>query len=627
MSSLVQRSQVTADQVIATETQPLLAAVNLTVESGGTKVLRDISFTLPHGRILGLIGESGAGKSMIGRVIANQLPRGFAVTAGSLPFEGRDLLALPHHEHRELLGRRIAFVPQEPTGALNPAKTIGQHFAEHLKRLDVPKAERRNVALAALADMLMPAPADVYDKYPFQLSGGMCQRVLIALAFVSKPDLVIADEPTASLDVTTQVHIIGLLRRLQDKYRTGVLFITHQLRLAAHLCDEVAVLYAGDIVEYGPAGPLFRRPRHPYSRALDTANPRFSGAWQPLSSPPGHMPGLNEFRNLPGCRFAPRCASAIDACVAEPPALRVVADGTVMRCIRDDAVPAAESVAGVLQPVGANAQSIGLMQVQNVSMTFHSGGLFKPKAETHAVKEISFSISAGEFVGVVGESGSGKSTLGRMIMGLERPTAGQISLDGVPIGHTAAEWRRRIGIVQLVFQDPRSALNPRRDVLNLVTQPLQSTGHLSRREMRDRAEVLLQDTGLPKDVVSRLPHQMSGGQRQRINIARALCAAPRLLIADEIASGLDVSVQAQILNLLLRLKREHDIALLMISHDLAVVRYLCSRVLVMCQGEVVESGDTETIFANPQHPYTRELIAAVPPEDLTRNWTQLGAVG
>ncbi len=607
------------DTASALAQPPLLEAVHLTVESGGTKVLRDLSFALPHGRILGLIGESGAGKSMVGRVIANQLPPGFAVSAGSLFFETDDLLALPPDAHRKLLGRRIAFVPQEPMSALNPALTIGQHFAEHLARLEVPKSDRRGVTLEALADMRLASPERVVDQYPFQLSGGMCQRVLLALAFVSKPDLVIADEPTASLDATTQVHIIGLLRNLQSKYGTGVLFITHQLRLAAHLCDDVAVLYAGEIVEYGAAGTVFRRPRHPYSRALEGANPRFAGPWRQLLSPPGHMPGLNELRDLAGCRFAPRCASSTEACLAETPALRVPAENVAVRCIHDNAMPATEP--GVVAPVRAvtDAAAVPLLQVDNVFKSFQGSGLFTRRRKNLAINGVSLSIAAGEFVGIVGETGSGKSTLGRIVMGIEKPTAGRILLDGKPIGDSTADWRRRIQSVQLVFQDPRSALNPRRTVMRLVTQPLQATPQL-RPDLENRAAVLLEDTGLPADVASRLPSQISGGQCQRVNIARGLCAMPRLLIADEIASGLDVSVQAQILNLLLRLRRENQIALLMISHDLAVIRYLCSRVIVMCRGEIVESGTTEAIFASPQHPYTRELISAVPPEDLSRRW-------
>ena len=418
------------DVTRSADSPALLEAINLTVESGNTKVLRDLSFTLPRGRILGLIGESGAGKSMVGRIIANQLPPGFAVSAGSLHFDGDDLLSLARPAHRELLGRRIAFVPQEPMGALNPSVTIGNHFAEHLARLGVPASERRVVTLEALAEMRLPAPDMVFDKYPFQLSGGMCQRVLIALAFVSKPDLVIADEPTASLDVTTQVHIIGLLRGLQHKYGTGVLFITHQLRLAAHLCDDVAVLYAGEIVEFGPAGTVFRRPQHPYTRALETANPRFSGPWRQLSSPPGHMPGLNEFRNLPGCRFAPRCASAIGGCTAAPPSLRILKEKIAVRCIRDEAMPAAEPEAVTPPPAVTEATAPPLLQVDRLFKMFRSGGVFLRRAESPAVNGISFSIAAGEFIGIVGETGSGKSTLGRMIMGLEKPTAGRILLDG-----------------------------------------------------------------------------------------------------------------------------------------------------------------------------------------------------
>jgi len=619
MSSLALRST-------ALEGQPpvLLEAKGVTVQASGIKVLRDLSFAVPQGRIVGLIGESGAGKSMVGRVIAGQLPQGFAVTDGTLPFEGQDLLALPPHVHRELLGRRIAFIPQEPMASLNPTLTVGHHFDEHLARLGVPKAERRQVTMDALADMRMQSPADVFDNYPFQLSGGMCQRVLIALAFVSKPDLVIADEPTASLDVTTQVHIIGLLRRLQEKYRTGVLFITHQLRLAAHLCDDVAVLYAGEIAEYGPAMSVFSKPQHPYTRALETANPRFSGAWQPLASPPGHMPSLKDYRKLTGCRFAPRCGSVIDACVAQPPVLRSRPEGGIVRCIRENAIPAHDEISPPPPPT-VDEDTAPLVQVDGIAKTFRRRSLFGRGSENHAVKGISFSIAPGEFVGIVGESGSGKSTLGRLIMGLEEPSAGRVVLNGKALGDTSAEWQRRIASIQLVFQDPRSALNPRRTVMRLVTQPMQSSPHM-RGDLERRAAVLLEDTGLPLDMASRISSQMSGGQRQRVNIARALCNTPRLLIADEIASGLDVSVQAQILNLLLRLREEYSIALLMISHDLAVVRYLCSRVLVMWKGQVVESGVTEEVFASPQHPYTRELIDAVPPEDLSRLWAPMAAV-
>jgi peptide/nickel transport system ATP-binding protein len=289
-----------------------------------------------------------------------------------------------------------------------------------------------------------------------------------------------------------------------------------------------------------------------------------------------------------------------------------------VRCIVGGAVPTVED--SVSLPAAAAAVTAApLLQINGIAKMFQRGGFLRHDGEW-AVKHVSFSVAAGEFVGIVGESGSGKSTLGRLIMGLERPTAGEILLDGGLLGHGEADWRRRIGSIQLVFQDPRSALNPRSSVLRLVTQPVRDR---DTKDLRERAVELLRDTGLPRDVAARIPSQLSGGQRQRVNIARALCASPRLLIADEIASGLDVLVQAQILNLLLRLRREHGIALLMISHDLSVVRYLCDRVIVMCKGEVVEAGTVEQVFAAPVHPYTRELIAAVPPEDPSVPWAPI----
>ncbi|MDB5534269.1 MAG: multidrug transporter ATP-binding protein [Hyphomicrobiales bacterium] len=606
-----------------TASPPLFEARGLTVQAGPVQVLRDVNLSLRRGRVLGLIGESGAGKSMLGRVIADQLPDGFRVAAGSLRFGATDLLALSKRKHRSLLGREIAFIPQEPMMALNPAMTIGNHFREHLRRLGFSAGVGRKAALAALADVRIEAPETVYDQYCFQLSGGMCQRVLIALAFISNPDLVIADEPTASLDVTTQGHIVSLLRAMQKRHGTAVLFITHQLRLAAQICDQVAVLYAGEVVEEGPARELFLHARHPYTCALHASMPNFDGEWRALASPSGQMPGLPEYPILTGCRFAPRCASAIDACLAAPPLLADCGDGTALRCIRPGAV--AKNVEADPPSLSKQVSAAALLKVDNVTKIFRRGGWLSRTPGQAAVSSASFSVAPGEFVGVVGESGSGKSTLGRLIMGLEEPSAGRILLDDKPLGGDEAEWRRRIASIQFVFQDPRAALNPRRSTLQLVTQPLQP-GDVSRQQRRARAEQMLRATGLPLDTLTKISSEMSGGQRQRVNIARALCNTPRLLIADEITSGLDVSVQAQILNLLLRLRSEFDIALLMISHDLAVVRYLCSRVLVMWKGVIVESGETEAVFSTPQHPYTRELIAALPPEDISKRWAPLATL-
>ncbi|MCW5770714.1 MAG: ABC transporter ATP-binding protein [Rhodospirillaceae bacterium] len=332
------------------------------------------------------------------------------------------------------------------------------------------------------------------------------------------------------------------------------------------------------------------------------------------------MPSIGEFAGLGGCRFVPRCASATAACAAAPPALEERAGDHAIRCVRDDATPLGDAEAGTEAPPEARAGEAPLLAVADVAKRYRRpGSWLRPGGELSAVSGVSFSIMPGEFVGIVGESGSGKSTLGRLIMGLEAPSAGSILLDGKTLAETGAEWQRRVASIQLIFQDPRSALNPRRRVSSLATQALEARATV-RRDRLARAADLLRDTGLSSDMLARYPRQMSGGQRQRVNIARALCAMPRLIVADEIVSGLDVSVQAQILNLLLRLRREYGMALLMISHDLAVIRYLCSRVLVMCRGEVVETGPTEQVFRSPQHEYTRQLLAAVPTEDLTRAW-------
>ncbi len=600
-------------------------SVTVPLASGDVAVLRDIDLTLAPGRILGLVGESGAGKSMIGRVIAELLPQGFAVAARRLEFQGRDLRALTPAGRRALLGDRIAFVPQEPLSALNPVLTIGRQFAEHLARLGVPAHARRQRAAAALAEVrLVPAEA-VLERYPFQLSGGMCQRVLIAMAFTSDPALIIADEPTTALDVTTQAHIVTLIRALQRAHNTGLLFITHDLRLAAHLCDDVVVLYAGDVVERGPAKVVFRAPRHPYTSALKRATPALEGERHRLASLPDVMPGIAALGALPGCRFATRCPIADPACAASLPPLVEIAAGHWVRCTPfcRDGGSADHDDAAAPRPLQAATVAPSLLRLEHIGKTYGSR-----RAATVALGGIGFAIGPGESVGIVGESGSGKSTLARLVMGLEPPSEGRITLDGIDVTHPESAWQQRIRAMQMIFQDPVSALNPRRRVANLVTQALEAKSNWqSRAERQARAIALLSATGLPEELGPRFPPQLSGGQRQRVNIARALCAEPRLLVADEIVSGLDVSIQAQILNLLLRLRQERGVALLFISHDLSVVRYLCDRVLVMQGGAIVEDGPTDRVFAAPSHPYTRALIAAVPPDDIDRPWPDAPTVG
>ena len=576
--------------------------VRVTARMGGMEVaaLDGLSLSLAPGKVLGLVGESGAGKSMLGRAIAQLLPPGFAVSAGKLEFSGQDLVAMAPGRRRDLLGRQIGFIPQEPLSALNPVRSIGSQFAEHLRRLGV--TDWRAAALAALASVQLP---DLLDRFPHQLSGGMCQRVLIAMAFASNPALVVADEPTTALDVTIQARIVALMRNLQIAHRTAVLFITHDLRLAAQVCDEIAVLYAGRVVEHGPAATVLAQPLHPYTKCLLLAAPAISGPRQALYALPDQMPGLRALAAMSGCHFAPRCPLARDTCRDSVPALV----GDVHKIACPHVAEIETIVVPKLAPVTIPATGETLVSVACLGKVFRGRFGRKP---TVAVRDVSFSISAGEFVGVVGESGSGKSTLARLLMGLELKSTGEIRLAGQDVGGWDKAARQlRLRTAQMVFQDPQSALNPRRRVGAIVTQALEAAG-IGAAERRSRAADILADLGMPAELADRAPSQLSGGQRQRVNIGRALCLVPKLLVADEIVSGLDVSVQAQLLALLARLRAEHGFALLLISHDLAVVRYLCERVMVMRHGEVVEAGRTDEIFANPQHAYTKELLASVP---------------
>jgi peptide/nickel transport system ATP-binding protein len=605
----------------------LLSARNLSVsamvDGEAAPVLRDLSFTLAPGRVLGLVGESGAGKSMVGRTVAQLLPAGFAVSGGGLMFSGADLVTMEAQARRALLGREIAFIPQEPLSALNPVLTIGNQFGEHLARIGVSARGRRGRMLELFDAVHLPHGADLLTRYPHQLSGGMCQRVLIAFAFASRPKLVIADEPTTALDVTIQARIVQLIAEMQERERTAVVFITHDLRLAARVCDDVLVLYAGRAAEYGPASRVFAAPGHPYTRCLQLANPAMSGARRGLYALPERMPGLRAYKDIQGCAFAPRCPSVVEECTRAQPPLVEVGAGHAAACIRAARTP--EIATPALAPSAEPPRITPILAVSGLSKRFISTrGLFRGQSAFTAVRNVGLTLHENEFVGIVGESGSGKSTLARLIVGLETPSEGRIAIAGRDSGDPDfADHRRRH--VQMVFQDPQSALNPRRRVASIVTQPMEAAGNTSWERRLARAGLLLGEIGLPGEVALRFPAQLSGGQRQRVNIARALCAAPRILIADEIVSGLDVSVQAQLLNLLAALRRARQFSMLFISHDLSVVRYLCDRVLVMYRGEVVESGPAEQVLAAPAHDYTRALLAAVPPDDPAAVWQGLRA--
>jgi peptide/nickel transport system ATP-binding protein len=607
----------------------VLQLKELTVKAriGGAPVpaIRALSFSLEPEKILGLVGESGAGKSMVGRAIAQLLPPGFAITSGLLAFEGQDLVQMPAVQRRGLLGRAIAFIPQAPLTALNPVLTVGAQFDEHLARVGCGNTtERQRQAITLLEAAQLPQGGELLRRYPHQLSGGMCQRVLIAMAFASNPRLVIADEPTTALDVTMQAPIIRLITEMQRRQGTAVIFITHDLRLAAHICDDIVVMYAGRAVESGPARAVLANPAHPYTRCLQLANPSMRFDRRTLYVMPEHMPSLHRLATMSGCHFAPRCPLVADDCRSTAPPEVTITPGRRAACIRVTAT--AGIVAAEQATVGIKTSSRSVLVVEGLQRDYAiSGGLLGPARKVSAVKHASFSIAENEFVALVGESGSGKSTIAKLLVGLEQPDAGRIVLNGTDLVPASARAHQlRAEGLQMVFQDPYSALNPRRRIDSIVTQAMEAgSRQASWDERSSRTKELLAEVGMPADLAARLPGQLSGGQRQRVNIARALCNLPKVLVADEIVSGLDVSIQAQLLNLLARLRAELGFAMLFISHDLSVVRHLCDRVLVMYRGEIVEQGPIETVFAYPQHPHTRALISSLPPDEPGVIWAKL----
>lgn len=576
----------------------------------GEQILNDIDLAVAPGEIVGVIGESGAGKSMIGSAIADTLPRGLAITRGSIEFDGLTLTDMNPKTRRDLLGRDIGFIPQEPMTALNPTLTIGQQIGRHLARIGIGTAAKREArAIDLFTEVGLSRPGELLKSYPHQLSGGMLQRVLIAMAFASNPRLVIADEPTTALDVTIQLKVVELIARMREVHNTAVLFITHDLQLASDICDDVAVLYAGRIVERGDARDIIAEPRHPYSRCLNLATPNLSGPMTRLRILPKSMPSAVERTMMRGCTFAPRCPLSDDMCETTRPQPRTIAPGHWSACHR----PAQTEtiMPPPLLPDRVSAETGGdlVLKATALGKTYHQRDWLGRVRQVEALRGLNFEVREREFVGVVGESGSGKSTLTKLIVGLEEVTTG--ALDVVGMDRSTTPRDRFFDQVQLVFQDPQSALNPRRRIGSLVTQSLECRKDAPSANARmEIAQALLAKVMLPPDASRRFPDQLSGGQKQRVNIARALCSNPRLLIADEIVSGLDVSVQAQILELLRELRAGASFSLLLISHDLAVVRHVCDRVVVMCQGEIVEQGPVEDVFSNPQHDYTKTLVAA-----------------
>ncbi|QIR87017.1 ABC transporter ATP-binding protein [Paracoccus sp. AK26] len=522
-----------------------LQARNLTVSlpetPGNPQVLKSIDVTIRQGETVCLVGESGSGKSVTSLAIMGLLPEALKVASGTIALQGRDLLPLTQAQMRELRAARVAMIFQEPMTALNPVLRVGDQIMEVMElHTDLPVAERRRRALAIMEQVHLPDVDRIFRSYPHQLSGGQRQRIMIAMALVLEPVLLIADEPTTALDVTTQKQILSLIDELQQKHGTAVLFITHDMGVVAEIADTVYVMKHGEIVEHGPVETLLRHPRADYTRKLLSAVPSLS-----------------------------------------PRAARAVAGDTVLR-------------------------------VEALNKVYGGGGILKSLPQAHAAKDVAFTLSRGRTLGIVGESGSGKSTVARCIMRLIDPTSGRIMLDGTDIADLSRRaLRPHRQKLQVVFQDPMRSLNPRWTIAeSLIEGPLNYG--TPRREALAEAARLMGVVGLPEDALARYPHQFSGGQRQRIAIARAVMMRPDVLVADEAVSALDVSVQAQVLDLLDQLQRDLGIAIVFITHDLRVAAQICDEVIVMSRGAVVEHGPAAEVLAAPAHAYTRALIDAAP---------------
>ncbi len=587
----------------------LLKVDQLVTDIAGTRVIDGVSFSVSAGETYALLGESGCGKSMTALSLMRLLPDGGRIAAGTVTLAGTDVRALPEHEMRSVRGGRMAMIFQEPMLALNPVMKVGDQIVEALAlHRGLTGQPAQDAARGLLEAVGVPDPVRRLDSYPFELSGGLRQRMMIAMALAGEPELLIADEPTTALDVTIQAQVLDVLRRLKAVRGMGMLLITHDLGVVAENADRVGVMYAGELLEEGSRADFFRAPQHPYSRMLFEALPR-PGEGGRLATIPGQVPRLAD--TLHGCRFAPRCPHAAPRCRQESPGWQTLGAQRV-RChfAGQLAEPGArfESAA----PAAAAAATAPLLRVDALEVHFPiRRGLFqRTVGHVRAVDGVSLAIAAGRTLALVGESGCGKTTVGKALLRLTEPTAGTVQLDHEMLTrHNLASLRRQ---AQMVFQDPFSSLNPRMRVADILLEGMEALNVGQAAQRRSAVARLLKQVGLPDDAGGRYPHAFSGGQRQRIAIARALAVSPRLVICDEPTSALDVSVQAQILNLLKDLQAELGLAYLFITHNLAVVEYLAHDVAVMYLGRIVETGPAADILRAPRHPYTQALIAAVP---------------
>lgn len=555
----------------------LLTLSNLTLsffnDKSENEVLKNISFSLNKNEILGIVGESGSGKSVTTLAVLGLLPKKIArIKEGEILFNGKSLLGLPEKELQKIRGNDISMIFQEPMSALNPSMRCGKQVAElliHHKNLSLQVAKKETLSL--FEKVKLPNPQELYNKYPHQISGGQMQRVMIAMAIACKPKILIADEPTTALDVTVQKEIIALLKELQKETGMSILFISHDLSLVSEIADRVVVMYQGKVVEEGPIYTIFHHPKEEYTKALLNARPSLDERTQKLAT-------IKDFLN-----------NSFDKKIVS----------------KEQRTQKHKSI----------YSKKPLLEVKNLEKEYYTNaGFFREKKITKAVNDVSFELYEGETLGLVGESGCGKSTLGKAILQLDKATQGKIYYRGKEItALRESEFKRFRKEIQIIFQDPYSSLNPRILVGEAILEPLQ-VHHLynNTQKRKERVMELLEQVGLGREFYYRYPHQLSGGQRQRVGIARTIALKPKLIICDESVSALDISVQAQVLNLLNELKEKYQFSYLFISHDLAVVKYMADQLMVMNAGKIEEMGEADEIYANPVKDYTRKLIDAIP---------------
>jgi peptide/nickel transport system ATP-binding protein len=614
---------------------------------GTVHAVDGLSFEVESGETVGIVGESGCGKTMAAMSIMRLLPRGGFIADGEIRLNGRDLVKLQDAELRKVRGNEVGMVFQDPMTSLNPTMTIGRQIAEAVSiHRDVSKAQALDRAAEVLDLVGLPRPKERLKDYPHQLSGGLRQRVMIAMALSCDPKLLIADEPTTALDVTIQEQILSLLDRIKRELGMGIILITHDMGVIAGRADRVLVMYAGRKVETAETVELFKKVRHPYTEALLASIPQLDqDKTQELYSIPGLPPDLR--RPPLACRFAARCAFATEQCRTHDPPLggddpkhpfacfhprdssavemsdlgaELIAKAEQNKTLMATFGKELELLATADEPAIAAAETNGkaefVLEFRNVTKEFPvtSGAILRRKiGALHAVTEVQLGIRPGETFGLVGESGCGKTTLGRMGVGLESPTSGQVLFDGTDLGSVrGGEFRSLRRDLQFMFQDPYASLDPRMRVREIISEPLDIAHIGSQKERTDKVRSLLDEVGLSYDVMDRYPHEFSGGQRQRLGLARALTLNPKVIIADEPVSALDVSIRSQILNLMKRLQTSHGLTYIVISHDLSVVKYLADRIGVMYLGKLVELGTGSDIYDTPAHPYTAGLLEAIP---------------